>query len=324
MIDPASSTVLVTGGSGFIGTNLVAKLKSEGVAVVNIDTSAPLDDAQRDSWIHADVEDVSALQQVFADHHPTHVVHLAARVDIRGQTVGDYPTNTLGTANVLEAAHAHESIERLIVTSTQFVRRPGSSSPADEYDPHTAYGESKVEAEELTRQTDLPWTIVRPTTIWGPHDLLYRKTLYKTLDRGLYLHPGNITCHRSMGFVGNVVQQMLELLGADRSLVVGKTFYVGDPVVNLIEFVDAFALEITGRPARTVPAGVVKTLAVGGSALRAIGLPAPITLSRYRSMVEDYVVPLEPTYDVTGDPPYSLEDGVATTVSWLRGAGVIN
>lgn len=325
MLSSNSNTILVTGGSGFIGTNLIATLKSEGVRVVNLDTAAPLDESQRDIWVQGDVRDLPGLQDVVSEYSPTHVVHLAARVDVTGQRLSEYSTNTVGTSNLLDALARHGGVGRLIVASTQFVGRPGHSPRSnDDYNPHTVYGVSKVEAEEVTRRSELPWTIVRPTTIWGPYDLAYRRTFYRTLDRGLYLHPGNVTCHRSLGYVGNLVHQVLEILNADESDVIGKTFYLGDPVINLIDFVDAFSLEITGKPARTVPANVIRFLAAGGTLLKAIGIPSPITLSRYRSMTEDYVVPLDETFPVTGQPQFTLEEGVEVTVSWLRATGVVS
>lgn len=316
--------VFITGGSGFIGTNLVESLSARGAVVTNFDVSRPLDRRHQGSWTRGDVRDREALEEALRLATPTHVIHLAARVDIKGQRLEDYSTNVIGTANLLKALGTNTQVDRVVVASTQFVGQPGHiPTRDDDYKPHTVYGLSKVEVEELTRRSDLPWVIVRPTTIWGPYDLSYRRTFYRVMDRGMYLHPGRIACHRSMGYVGNLVDQVLAILTTDASHVVEETFYLGDPVVNLINFVDEFSFRIVGRPARTAPPGVLRALALGGDLLQVLRLPAPITSGRFASMTEDFVVPLTDTFAVTGQPRFSLEASVGATVDWLEAEGVV-
>lgn len=319
--------VLVTGGSGFIGTNLVDRLLLLDAEVANLDTVAPLDDRHRPHWREGSVLDPDAVEGLFRSFRPHQVVHLAGRVDVEGETLDDYSVNTVGTANVLSAAAKTPSVQRTIVASTQFVCRPGYVPQHDEdFDPHTVYGQSKMEVERITRVSDLAttWTIVRPTTIWGPWDLTYRRQFYRVLDRGLYLHPADKPCLRSYGFVGNLIFELEVILAAPSELVDRKTFYVGDPMINVIDFVDGFSNEITGRPARLVPAGLIRWLGLVGDGLGRIGWRFPISSGRYRSMTEDYYVPLQPTLDLVGPLPYSLHDGVKLTVEWLRGIGFLH
>jgi nucleoside-diphosphate-sugar epimerase len=324
VLDPAHTRVLVTGGSGFIGTNLMAKLSAVGLPAVNLDVAPPLDPTQASAWLEGDILDRAGLETALHQTGPTHVVHLAGRVDIRGKTLEDYAANTEGTSNLLAVIQTLPDLRRLVVASTQFVMQPGHLPTSEtDYRPHTVYGESKVRVEELTRRSRVPWVIVRPTTIWGPYDFAYRRHFYWTLDRGLYLHPKGVACFRSLGFVGNVAEQLVTILSAPEHDVVGQTFYLGDPVLNLIEFVDALSEEIAGRPARTVSAGLVRVMAAAGDVLGALRLPTPITTSRYRSMTEDYVVPLEPTLRLTGPPHYSMSEAAEITVRWLRDAGLI-
>lgn len=70
----------------------------------------------------------------------------------------------------LDVIKATPSVERVIITSSQFVCGPGYIPKHDEdFAPVTVYGQSKVLTEQLTRQAGLRcvWTIVRPTNIWG-------------------------------------------------------------------------------------------------------------------------------------------------------------
>ena len=323
---PARSRVLVTGGSGFIGGHLVGALTAQQVAVRNLDIHAPWLDDQRPTWRAVDVRDRNAVLQAVADWRPTHVVHLAADVDASPDKVlADYAINVDGTSHVLEAVAATTTVQRLLMMSTQFVCRPGHVPAHDrDWNPHTGYGESKALAEQLTREADLgscAWTIVRPTTIWGPGDDRYRRAFHELQRRGWYRHPDVGPCLRSYGFVDNTVWQLRRLLELPAADVEGRVLYVGDPVRDVRDFVDAFSRAWHGRPAGSMPRWVAVTAARTGSVLRRLGLPTPVDQGRFDSLSTDYPVPLEPTIELLGTSPISLEEGAAHTVRWLRGEG---
>lgn len=319
----APRRLLVTGGSGFIGSNLVAAALAAGDEVLNLDPFPPLDVAHLPNWLAVDVLDRHSLGAEVAAFAPTAVVHLAANVSVApSMTMVDYRVNTTGTANILEVVAATPGIERLVVTSTQFVCRPGHLPTSDtDVDPHTLYGMTKVATENLVRRHgagDTPWVIIRPTTIWGPWDSYYRRSFYALLKRGLYVHPDVPPCWRSYGYVGNVVWQIQRILDAGPE-VDGRTLYVGDRPIDLRDYADEFVRQVKGGDTRTVPIGLATALARTGDVLGKVGLPWPLTSTRLGSMTEGYPVPIEPTFELLGEPPWSLRDGVATTVEWLRG-----
>jgi len=312
--------LLVTGGSGFIGTNLVARAAAEGVPLVNVDWSPPLDPGQRGFWREVDIMDRGALGAVFNAFRPTHVVHLAARTDTDEKIdVDAYLQNHEGTRILLEVVKGCPSVERIIVTSTQFVCEAGYQ-PKDDLDfkPFTVYGESKRRTELVTREAGLAcaWTIIRPTTIWGPWSLRYRDVMFKVMRKGLYFHPGKGRVVRSYGYVGNVVWQIERMLQAPRDLVDGRVFYVGDPPFDLKTWVEAVSRELTGRPVRCIPTWIVRTLALAGDVLRLVRIPFPITSGRFRSMTSDYITPMDRTIDAFGEAPYSIAEGVKEAVRW--------
>lgn len=320
----ADRIVLVTGGSGFIGTRLVTVLTERGCDVVNLDIKPPLDRTQRGSWVEGDVLQGEALRRLVDEHRPHHVVHLAARTDTEGTSLEDYRVNTEGTGNLLRAVEASDSVSRLLITSTQFVHGPGPLPEHDtDFEPHTVYGESKAISERLTRDAalDAIWTIVRPTNVWGPWHPRYPTEFWEVLRRGLYVHPGGAPVIRSYGYVGNVVHQMVEILEAPTELVDGKVLYVGDEPITLRDWVEGFSIAIRGKGVRTVPAPMLRALAGVGDLIRLLGIGFPIFSSRYRSMTESYPTPMQPTLNLFGDPPYSLEEGIAETVQWLREQG---
>jgi len=166
--------VLVTGGSGFIGTNLIEVFARNGATLRNYSLHPPLNPDQTQYWQAGDILDENATTTVFRDFQPECVLHLAARAECDEATTVEtgYRVNTEGTKFVLAAVRATPSIRRTIVTSSQFVCAPGRLPESDtDYFPETVYGQSKVITEKLTRDANLAccWTIIRPTKIGRAH-----------------------------------------------------------------------------------------------------------------------------------------------------------
>lgn len=316
--------VLVTGGSGFIGTHLMSLIMKNNVEIMNLDIAEPKVRSHGNYYKLCDITDMDSVLAAFNSFQPSHVVHLAARTDTDGSSLEDYVVNSLGTKVILESVKRTQSVQSVVVTSTQFVHRPGDLPRNDQdFDPHTIYGESKVIAERLTRDAGLDgrWTIVRPTNIWGPWHPRYPKEFWRILQRGLYLHPSGPPVIRSYGYVENVANQLFEILLAPSSRVSERVIYVGDAPIDLYEWVNAFSIELTGRPVRVAPRSFLRLLGWAGDLASGLGLRAPITSSRFRSMTQDYLTPMDGTFELLGKPAITLSEGVATTVNWLRRQG---
>jgi nucleoside-diphosphate-sugar epimerase len=316
--------ILMTGGSGFIGTNLVEELVTRNTSLLNLDTSQPLCPQHTPFWKKVDILDCQAMQKVFWEYKPTCVVHLAARTDVvEGTTVErDYRANTKGTENVIYAIKATPSIVRVVITSTQYVHRPGHI-PTDDYDcePHTVYGQSKVVTEKLTRQANLDctWTIVRPTNIWGPWHMRQRSELLRVLRKGLYLYPGKKTVTKSYGYVKNIVYYIQRILDMPEEEVNAKTFYIGDEPIDQFQWVNGMSRQLRGRDVHIVPRFVMRFMASLGDVITLVrGRKFILTSSRYSNMITDYLTPMKKTFDVLGKGPYTVEQGVRDTAVWLK------
>ena len=316
---------LITGGSGFIGTHLINALEKRECALFNIDKQRPKRESHLTYWRPCDILDVATLQDIVGSIEPTHLVHLAARTDTSGRCLSDYSDNTQGTANILNIIRKTPSISRSVITSTQFVHRPGTLPNSDEdFNPYTVYGESKVVCEQMVRQAQLSsaWTIIRPTNIWGPWHPRYPQEFWKILKKGLYLHPGRRPVMRSYGYVGNVIAQIEKILDAPPEVIDRRVLYVGDKPINLFDWANQFSLALTGKGVRVVPRGLLYPLALIGDVSTRWRINFPITTSRFRSMTQDYLTPMDPTIKLFGEGPYSLEQGIEETVRWLSAQGI--
>jgi nucleoside-diphosphate-sugar epimerase len=304
--------VLITGGSGFIGTHVVNRLLAKGHDVLNISHQAPHEVAHRPFWREVDILDAGLLRETMMAFGPDQVMHLAARTEMDEKTSAEtgFRANTQGTRNFLAAVQATPSVQRMLMCSSQFVCGPGRLPAHDEdYFPATVYGKSKVITEQETRRAglDCEWVMVRPTNIW------------RIARKGLYVHPGGKPVVRCYGYVGNVADQMVALLEEPAEKVDRQTFYVGDPAADIYHWADAFCRALRGQSARKVPRPILRTAGLVGDVITALtGEPFYITSSRYRSMVTDYVTPMDKTYTLLGQPKVSLQQGVDETVSWLR------
>jgi nucleoside-diphosphate-sugar epimerase len=316
--------IFITGGSGFIGTHVVERLVRLGHNVLDISLETPHESAHRSFWRQVDILDADQVRRTMSDFAPDQVIHLAARTEMDEKTSAEtgFRANTQGTRNLLAAVQATPSVRRLLVCSSQFVCGPTRLPAHDEdYFPATVYGQSKVITEQETRRAklDCEWVIVRPTNIWGPWHPRYPQEFWRIARKGLYVHPGGKPVVRCYGYVGNVADQMVALMEKPAAAIDRQTFYVGDPPADIYHWANAFCRALHGKSARKVPRPILRAAGIAGDLITAAtGKPFYITSSRYRSMVTDYVTPMDKTYDLLGQPRVSLQQGVDETVQWLR------
>lgn len=316
--------ILVTGGSGFIGTNLVQRMLYKGQAVLSIDSKEPQTPEHATLFKKVDILDVEPLDRVFSEFSPSDVVHLAARTDLNGKGIDDYKCNMSGVKNLVKLMREHTCIQRCVFTSTKLVASPDNAPKYDtDYSPHSLYGESKLIGEKIVRESGLQciWCIVRPTSIWGPwFDVPYRG-FFLTLAKGIYFHPGKVNPPKSFGFVGNVAYQIERLLEAPREVIQGRIFYLSDyDEFTIRKWADTISLRMRNKKVKTVPERLVKLVALSGDMLKKIGIKnPPLTTFRLNNMRADTTaIPLEPIKEITGPLPYTMEQGVDLTIKWLK------
>lgn len=271
-----SRRVLVTGGSGFIGTNLVEWCREQGDLVVNFDNVPPRNPAHAPLWRKVDILDRSALNQSIMEFNPEFVFHMAARTDLYGRSVREYEANIDGVGNLIESLRALPTLRLAVFASSMLVCRIGYS-PRNEVDycPNTAYGESKLLGEQLVRseaRESFPWIIVRPTSIWGPWFAALYRDFFTSISRSLYVHPAGMRIRRSYGFVLNCVFQLDHLAKTLPEALVGRTVYLADyDPTERKHWADAIKVQLGSRHVRELPLSLLKVPAFFGDTLKTLG-----------------------------------------------------
>ncbi len=177
----SSEKVLITGGAGFLGINLVRHLLRKGFTVASLDI-AEFDYPERNQVevIKGDIRDKALLDQVMVG--VDYVVHTAAALPLYSPK-DIYTTDVIGTRNVLESAHTH-GVKRVVHISSTAVYGIPDHHPIKEEDRLEGvgpYGQAKIQAEMICleyRAKGLIVPIIRPKSFVGPERLGVFALLY--------------------------------------------------------------------------------------------------------------------------------------------------
>jgi dTDP-glucose 4,6-dehydratase len=270
--------ILVTGGAGFIGSALVrhAILKA-GWTVINVDALtyagnlSSLGDARehkRHVFIHADITDQKAMAELFRQHKPDYVFHLAAESHVdRSIDAPDVfvQTNVMGTFALLEAArehfisldeHAKQNFRFVHVSTDEVYGSLGATGLFTEetpYDPRSPYSASKASSDHLAsawfHTHKLPVCISNCSNNYGPYQLpekLIPLTILNALEGKPLPVYGAGTNIRDWLFVDDHVSALLAVAQTGRA---GEGYNVGglnerrniDVVMRICEILDRLA-----------------------------------------------------------------------------------
>jgi nucleoside-diphosphate-sugar epimerase len=320
----AGRRVLVTGGTGFLGSHVVEELLASGYRVRCL-----VRDPDRLRWLDGlDVElvpgDLESPELPDAVDGVETIFHFAGLT--RGSAGDLQRTNHLGTSAVLAACRRAGVAPRFIYCSSQAAAGPNTPDrPRDETDPPTPisdYGRSKLagEREVWSHGEEMPAVVLRPVAVYGPRD---RDTLgfFQMARRGVLPVPGGRARRLQVVHARDVARAAR--LAAEVEAAAGGTYFIAHPEITTWRELARAIGSGLGRKVRPVP--------VPGPLIRAVGAvgdwlgPAPGVLDTRRA--RDLTAPAwtcrvdRALNDLGWRPEYGLERGLAETVRWYREHG---
>lgn len=313
--------ILITGGSGFIGTNLVEYYLKRSYIVLNIDIKPPVNEKDLVSWHQIDINNNNELVNSFLNFDPDYIVHLAARTDLDGKALADYHTNVIGVQNVLEAANKCKRLKKIIIASSMLVCRVGYIPSNDlDYMPDTYYGESKVLTEKICRETEInsDWSIIRPTSIWGPNFKSPYRDFFEMVISKRYFHIGYKSCTKTYGYVGNAIYQINQIMFESAFNSHEKVFYIGDYTPYHIEEWGNEIAEHLNLKILRIPFFAFVIAAYLGDILKGMKINFPMSTFRLKNMTTNNILDLKKLEAIAPNLPHTRIEGIIDTLNWMQ------
>ena len=318
--------ILITGANGFVGNALIERLVMEGMPVRAAVRTPAMASVLRAKYPQAEVVSAGEIGPATAWREALvgvdAVVHLASRVHVMRETEPDplrafRGVNTEGSIALARAAAA-AGVKRFIYLSTVKVlgERTEDRAFSDASIPHPIdpYAISKHEAERalfrIESETAMRVTVLRPPLVYGAGVKGNFQRLLRWVDAGYPLPLGAIHNQRSLLYLGNLVDAIVTLL--TRLVAPGRAYVLRDGEdVSTPELIRRLAKQVDA-PARLLPIPAWSLRLAGeisgrAEAVRRLTESLAIDDARFR-------------HELDWTPPYTLDQGLAETVSWYLAA----
>ena len=173
----SNTRIIVTGGSGFIGTNLCEYLIEKNYDFINLDINPPKVTGHREYWKEIDIRDKGLLSEIIEYFKPTYIINLAADLGMDHNSLENLQTNIIGTFNLLEAARRLDLKKFIQISTDEVYGSLSNESPmskeGDLLKPRSPYSASKAAAEQIAlsyfHTYGLPVIISRSSNNYGPY-----------------------------------------------------------------------------------------------------------------------------------------------------------
>ena len=329
--------LLVTGGTGFIGSHLAEEGRRRGAEVVVLGlTGRPEEQANAAlltgmgaEVISGSITDAELCRR--ASRGATHIFHLAVAMREGGKSDEFFEAINLdGTRHLLQAATT-ERVQRFVYCSTIGIyghRAPGITSEDSPLAPGNIYERTKVAAERLVRDfaenCALPSVVLRPADVYGPRDQRLLK-MFKGVSRGRFplFGPGN--GRRHMVYVDDVVSAFFKAYERDQA--VGKGLIVAGPrPCTLRELLDEVTASTGSRRygVRLPLAPMLGLAAVVEDVSAALAIDPPIYRRRMDFFHSDSAFDTSRAREVLDwEPKVDLREGIRRTLEDYRKSGAM-
>lgn len=319
--------VLVTGASGFIGSTLVDRLLELG----NYDVYAGVRNSSNRKYLQnpnikfIDIafSNVERLKEQLEQEKFDCIFHLAGLTKAKSQEEFD-KVNSGFTKNLVDAINPQTT--KLIFLSSFAAHGPGEevsftkAKVSDENKPNTAYGLSKLKAENYINENFKgKYVILRPTGVYGPRETDYF-VFFQTIDNHIEPYLGFVPQRLTFVYSKDLVQVCIK---AFESEVSGKTYFVSDGKMYLDSEYAAISKQILNKKTLKLkfPLFIVKWISSFLDMLgRAIGTQFTLNKDKYSILAaRNWDCDIEDLkQDLEYEPEYDLQKGVEETIAWYK------
>lgn len=307
--------VLVTGGSGFIGSRLVEELLKKGHTVRILDKA--MSSRYPDICQIGDVRDPEAVDRAVKDVDLVYNLAAEHRDDVRPISLY-YEVNVNG-AKILADACAANGVKQIIFTSSVAIYglNVGTPSESTSPNPFNDYGRSKLQAEEVLQQWQSAdpsrrLTIVRPAVVFGEGNRGNVFNLVKQITSGHFVMVGKGDNRKSMGYVGNVAA-FLAFMGTSATSGITVCNYADKPDLSMNELV-TLVRKTTGKASKALPRLPYWIGLAGGRCFDGIagftGRNFPISTVRIKKFCADTTISVDALGQTGFQPSYTLHQGM--------------
>ena len=319
--------VLVTGASGFIGSTLVDRLLELGeyevYAGVRGSSNRKYLQNPNIRFIEVEFSNPEKLKTLLENEKFDCIFHLAGLTKAKRLTDFDRVNFEL-TKNLVDAIDAN--ITKLIFLSSFAAHGPGEevnftqAKVSDENKPNTAYGRSKLKAENYINENFKgKYVILRPTGVYGPRETDYF-VFFQTIDNHIEPYLGFVPQRLTFVYSKDLVQVCIK---AFESEVSGKTYFVSDGKMYLDSEYAAISKQILNKKTLKLkfPLFIVKWISSFLDMLgRAIGTQFTLNKDKYSILAaRNWDCDIEDLkQDLGYEPEYDLQKGVEETIAWYK------
>lgn len=249
--------ILITGSSGFIGTNITQYFVEKGKQVIGLDLAKPYKNFPKELFTShkCDLTNRESVLKAFEKFNPKNVIHLAF-VTNRKDIYGEFFDDAKITLNMLEASSKCRVERSILMSSSTVYGLKTVDEPVNEEDkpnPKGTYGKAKLMAELMAKQylesENLPVTIFRGFEIYGPN-LTIPSIVRKLLDKATHKEPMQLYCYgkqkTDFTYVEDLCQAMDIVLRNSKA--VGEIFNVGSgKAYTYEEFAKAISKQLPSK-----------------------------------------------------------------------------
>ncbi|RIL07261.1 MAG: oxidoreductase [Proteobacteria bacterium] len=323
---------LVTGATGFVGSEVVRQLIEAGKrvrVVIREESKAARLRSFSAEVCRGDLTDMASLRQ--SVQGVWGVFHIGAVYRETGLSRRYFfEVNAEGTRRLLEAS-IEAGVKRFIHCSTGGVLGDIKNPPGDDrspYAPDDVYQESKVEGEKIAlsyfKEGRIKGVVIRPAMIYGPHDTRFLK-LFRMIAKGIFLHVGSGKQWVHYVDVRDLAKAFL--LAMEKDHLNGEIYCIaGRQAVSFEEMVNLVADTLgVKRPAWHIPLKPLQWLgSICEKVCEPLGIRPPLYRRRVDFFAKNRIFSIEKARTELGyEPRQSLQDEVRDVCSWYGERGLI-